>query len=89
MACLHFQLIVNKQLILYNVQITEIYSHTFLVKISSKQRFTKEFTKELIWRIIFSVRVNFHFSTLCNPHPGNDFKAPNPNPKMLRFDEKL
>ena len=47
-----------------SVEITEIYFHTFLTKISWKQRlytavYTIEVTKELISWYIFSVRVNF------------------------------
>ena len=36
----------------HSVEITEIYSHSFLAKISWNQRFTKEITEELVWRNI-------------------------------------
>ena len=35
------------------MEITEIYSHTFWQKIRESNDFTKETTKELIWRNIF------------------------------------
>ena len=51
----------SSTLLVHSVEITEIYSHTFLAKISWTQCFTKEVTKELIWQNIFLVRVNFSF----------------------------
>ena len=47
----------------HSVEIMEIYFHTCEINVS-----TKEITKKLIWRNIFSMRVNFAFShTLCSP----------------------
>ena len=48
------------------MEITEIFSDAFLTKISWKQRFHKEVTKELISREKISVRENFaFFHTAC------------------------
>ena len=45
---------------LHIVEMTEIYTHTFLTKISRKQRFTKEVKYERVYFTKYSsVRVNF------------------------------
>ena len=45
----------------HSVEITEIYSHTYLSKFRENIIFIKEITEELIWQNNFSVRVNFAF----------------------------
>ena len=54
------KILLSKHCKIHSVEITEIFSHSFLAKICESDNFTKKkLLTTVIWRNIFSVRVNF------------------------------